>query len=1040
MSDTKIIKIPFDVDGENYSFDYSIVSYENGDPSKPRVGKKALEFEEYLVKNMKQIMKFNSNDRNRTSLWKQSNFIYNENLDLTKFEPDLPQHSFTSLIKIIIINQIQSYLRLYNKVEEFDKIDLLFGIPVFNSSEGMPDKRKNKYKDDYKNNIKSILKKIGINNKVVFLYEPFAIIRHTIYNKLLDFKEKLNRILVIDFGGSTFNCCVVSTTNTGEIAEGNKYKNVFGTNYLPWGCSEVDKYLLETLVQNKLGLNNWKFNNKDYHLSEIFKIKISKEIKNNINGPWELKLDSIKDKISISKEDFKNLINTHIWNKLKETITKTIDDSQDELDRSYASLDFILFAGGGSNLPFLKDFFTDDFKDKIKSKDSIIIIDNPELAVASGLAIDAKYKLEKTEDSLSDDENIENELFLQLSCKGDKISKSTKIRILPNAGWNDSCQVLNRDIKKEDLVNNTKNKFDKKPWEVKLSKEIELKKIDYLFYDKEGSADKSQFERYHIYLDKKLPKRLRECDLFLDTNESGLVTPSIQFNGLDLAVSKKPFELWSYTPSKEMLAIDLGNSTTSMFLITEDLSFGEIKMNDELEMDSSSEIKEEEIIIDIAPADHEVKSDTERIEEPKQMDIIESKERGVRIANFEILETLKQINLSLKNLVETISNFKFGESKIESERVISDNITLASYYEDYLRGNNFEIVIDNKFEYKFTTREIDFVYTKFNSYLQENGKFYNKNSIYSFITSIFSDSNYLTILAGPPGSGKTSLVKSFNNFLSTGSNLLKDNFEFFKFISVSPNWMAPENLLGTYNHLTQNVIVSEFTTQLAQANYIFDEYKDNSPIVGVLLDEFNLAHPEIYLSPLLSAMESKSTRQISLRDKCGKFTLEIPLNFKIIATINVDAASKSLSPKVLDRASFIRILPSYDNIQEFAKRKINKQNHFDLLFGTNGNENTPIKVSFETLLKGGSTLSFRSVEKICEYVNCISNKSPIELNDHIDSILTQFILTKLPANNSFYNSEYTNALKKMERTFEKFKETNLILKKINSSKLPGHTH
>jgi hypothetical protein len=76
------------------------------------------------------------------------------------------------------------------------------------------------------------------------------------------------------------------------------------------------------------------------------------------------------------------------------------------------------------------------------------------------------------------------------------------------------------------------------------------------------------------------------------------------------------------------------------------------------------------------------------------------------------------------------------------------------------------------------------------------------------------------------------------------------------------------------------------------------------PYVAVL-DEMNLSHPEQYMAPLLSAMETGDVIQLHTE---GDFfdgvpaSIPYPKNLVLIGTVNMDETTHGLSDKVLDRA------------------------------------------------------------------------------------------------------------------------------------------
>ena len=72
-----------------------------------------------------------------------------------------------------------------------------------------------------------------------------------------------------------------------------------------------------------------------------------------------------------------------------------------------------------------------------------------------------------------------------------------------------------------------------------------------------------------------------------------------------------------------------------------------------------------------------------------------------------------------------------------------------------------------------------------------------------------------------------------------------------------------------------------------------------------ILDEMNLSHPEQYLAPVLSAMETGS--EVELHGRKDDFdgvprSIPYPTNLVLIGTVNMDETTMGLSDKILDRA------------------------------------------------------------------------------------------------------------------------------------------
>jgi hypothetical protein len=166
----------------------------------------------------------------------------------------------------------------------------------------------------------------------------------------------------------------------------------------------------------------------------------------------------------------------------------------------------------------------------------------------------------------------------------------------------------------------------------------------------------------------------------------------------------------------------------------------------------------------------------------------------------------------------------------------------------------------------------------------------------------------LVILPGISGTGKTRLTRLYADALrpppAVGEN------EHYLLVAVQPDWHNARDLLGYYNAITNRFHPTPFLrfTLRAQA--------DPSALYFVCLDEMNLARPEYYLAPLLSALETDerlvdlgvpaATVETPLGEVIAN-PLRLPLNLKLIGTVNVDESTHTLSDKLLDRANVIEL-------------------------------------------------------------------------------------------------------------------------------------
>lgn len=167
----------------------------------------------------------------------------------------------------------------------------------------------------------------------------------------------------------------------------------------------------------------------------------------------------------------------------------------------------------------------------------------------------------------------------------------------------------------------------------------------------------------------------------------------------------------------------------------------------------------------------------------------------------------------------------------------------------------------------------------------------------------------LVILPGISGTGKTRLTRLYADAVHSIPAPAHAN-PYYLIVAVQPDWHNARDLLGYYNALTGVYHPTPFLRFLLRAA------ADPQQTYFVCLDEMNLARPEYYLAPLLSALETtEHTIDIgapaaevqSVTGETLRNPLRLPLNIRITGTVNVDESTHALSDKVLDRANMIEL-------------------------------------------------------------------------------------------------------------------------------------
>ncbi|WP_153135345.1 McrB family protein [Paraburkholderia agricolaris] len=161
----------------------------------------------------------------------------------------------------------------------------------------------------------------------------------------------------------------------------------------------------------------------------------------------------------------------------------------------------------------------------------------------------------------------------------------------------------------------------------------------------------------------------------------------------------------------------------------------------------------------------------------------------------------------------------------------------------------------------------------------------------------FHPVRHFAVLTGLSGSGKTQLALSYALALCGKQQIGQETV---KVIPVQPGWFDPSPLLGYVNPIQQSSYRSSPFLELI----IRASENPGQPYVAIL-DEMNLSHPEQYLAPILSAMETHGAIDLhQLAEGTSEIprSVRYPANLAIVGTVNMDETTHGLSDKVLDRA------------------------------------------------------------------------------------------------------------------------------------------
>jgi energy-coupling factor transporter ATP-binding protein EcfA2 len=159
----------------------------------------------------------------------------------------------------------------------------------------------------------------------------------------------------------------------------------------------------------------------------------------------------------------------------------------------------------------------------------------------------------------------------------------------------------------------------------------------------------------------------------------------------------------------------------------------------------------------------------------------------------------------------------------------------------------------------------------------------------------------LTILAGPPGSGKSSMVRQFAEVMGHRSTLAE--------IPVRRGWTDDQQFMGAINRLHQRY---EPAPTGVVPHLLAAQQDSELGLYWFLLDEFNLSTPEYYFAEFISVLEDQRPR-VSLYTSgvtvlnAEEYPATIPVgeNVHFFATVNLDDTASPLSPRLIDRANLL---------------------------------------------------------------------------------------------------------------------------------------
>lgn len=264
---------------------------------------------------------------------------------------------------------------------------------------------------------------------------------------------------------------------------------------------------------------------------------------------------------------------------------------------------------------------------------------------------------------------------------------------------------------------------------------------------------------------------------------------------------------------------------------------------------------------------------------------------------------------------------------------------------------------------------------------------------------------HFAVLTGLSGVGKTLLARAYAEAI-TEEDPTEQDPKRSCIIAVQPGWTDPSYLLGYVNPLQKDTF--ERTSFLKLILHAIDN--PHTPHVAIL-DEMNLSHPEQYMAPLLSAMETGGSIEIhghgeNFDDIPNR--IPYPNNLVLIGTVNMDETTHGLVDKLLDRAFTL----------EFWKVDVDRWPWRDsgLLADEANRVKAILKELMDALEPARLHFGYRIIKEIIAFLTRYQKDSPDwQFENALDSVIYAKVLPKLRGD---YSTRISDALKDCKKVLE----------------------
>jgi len=589
---------------------------------------------------------------------------------------------------------------------------------------------------------------------------------------------------------------------------------------------------------------------------------------------------------------FASNINPSDRNDIVEIFSGVIDESTSRIKIDEFTLESLI----------IDIYIEENYPIFIKTDNSII---GPFKVLSKDMTNEGYFNVEKHFWKTFGEYKITNEAFIEFTVN--EISRKihiplfNKFELLNSLDFKDDNKVI-KDFK-EKLIESPQT-FDKHSVESLLDIITKTNKIKHV-------------EKY-IEENKRVAEILKNTeDLVLSNKELALLIPEIKNIKSEIErLQNEEFELKrnveTFSTRKDTIQQELNQKQEDLQKVS-------------LELENLSKTKEEELLKIKSGLENKIITLQDEKKNLENNIKIETENKSKELNTLkEKLEELKKAEEDLKYSVDKLK-VENQETQRDSLKGLIDLFKNKKYF-DFFSGRDLS-EYDQKEEREFTNFSVIDTYsdyiqfrTELISNLNKSGRNFETHFIDNLLISIHQ--NTLTVLAGLPGTGKTSLARLLTKILSPKERVSE--------VSVSRGWSSQKDLIGFQNPLTNKFhsAPTGIYELLSQLDYESKNKKYlESPMAYIILDEANLSPIEHYWSTFYNLTDSTAKQTNLLSISLGNnLNLEFANNLRFIATINYDQTTENLSPRVIDRANIIQIPANSFNIDTVSIEEIEKLN------------------------------------------------------------------------------------------------------------------